>query len=423
MENSIPAKELQFMENYSQTKQKLRKIFNKYNSNEHVSDSNASTVERLKHVATMGFEASQTQNIITTFATENEFHSNEETRNVIKKLLRQYPFLKMFNGPALQASIAVDLIISLTNSYEICFNIFNMLTKLWVEPKWFDDTNITFGYLKFTKNICECLQLYKSIANNNFGVRDLICNECFVLVPVELKAKLEKERVINNFLCLKSNELDSLEKWKSFLKPFESIRGDVNYFNRIYNFLLNLSKLLKIQESNLNLIPMDVMQTDLTTLIGKIVFVNEILPSEIVEIVDNLNINFVYVLCLNMVPLINCSQTDDTAVTNNLIENLKNDNLHNIKTEDQQYFRINQDVLNFIKKNNYLVAYLHQEYNSIKDPSIVYEQRYLKNVMALEDVKTVAVLHGDNLLLSALSYDIFDVNKLEKYLVNTENYR
>lgn len=420
MENSIPAKELQFMENYNETKQKLRQIFNKYNSYENGSDMNASPVERLKHVATIGFEASQTQSIITTFATENEFNSNEETKILIKKLQRQYPFLKTFNGTSLQASIAVDLIISLTNSYEICFNIFNMLTKLWIEPKWYDDDSITFGYLKFAKNICDCLQLYKSIGNNNFGVRDLICNECYVLVPLELKAKLEREKVINNVQCLRPSDMDTLDKWKGFLKSFESIRGDVNYFNRIYSFLVNLTKL---SQDKLNVTPMDAMHTDLVGLIGKLVFVNEKLPSEIVEIVDNLNINLVYVLCLNMIPAINCIDIDDSAVTNILIENVNNDNVHHSQTEDKQFYNINAEVLNFIKKQNYLVAYLLQEYCSTNDPTIVYEQRYLKNVMALEDVKTVAVLYGNNLLLSALSYDRFDVKKLENYLVSTENYR
>lgn len=409
------------MENYNQTKQKLRTIFNKCNSYENGSDINASTVERLKHVATIGFEASQTQGIITTFATENEFYSNEETKILIKKLQRQYPFLKTFNGAALQASIAVDLIISLTNSYEICFNIFNMLTKLWIEPNWFDDHSIRFGYLKFTKNICDCLQLYKSIGNNNFGVKDLMCNECYVLVPLELKANLEKEKVINNFQCLKPSEMDSLEKWKALLKPFENIRGDVNYFNRIYNFLVNLKKLS--HDSSLNVAPMDAMQTDLVKIIGETVFVNEKLPSEIVEIVDNLNINLVYVLCLNMIPVISCSDIDDSAVTNIFIQNVKNDNFNHSKSEENTFHNINQEVLNFIKKNNYLVAYLLQEYSFTKDQTIIYEQRYLKNVMALEDVKTLAALHGDNLLLSALSYDVFDVNKLKNYLENTENYR
>lgn len=425
LKNSVPAKELQFLENYNATKQQLRTIFDQFNTYECTSDSNSvSTVERLKQVATIGFEASQTQSIITAFANENEFTCNEETRNLIKRLHRQYPFLKMFNGPALQASIAVDLIISLTNSYEMCFNIFNMLTKLWVDQNWLNDDGISFGYLKFIKNISECLQLYKSHGNNNFGVRDLICNECYVLSPLELKVKLEKEKVMKSIECLTSNDIDSLDKWKAMLKPFESIRSDVNYFNRCYNFIVNLIKLLNIRhKTNINLTPMDAMENDLTAVIGEIVFVQEKLPSDVVEIVENLNINFVYVLCVNMMPMIHCVEPDDSAVTASLIENLRNDNLLNSKPDKKILFPLNQEVFNFIKKNNYLVAYLQQEYSRIENPTIVYEQRYLQNVMALDDVKTVAMIHGDNLLLSALSYDTFDVCNLEKYLNNNTNYR
>lgn len=411
------------MKNYNETKQKLRSIFDKFMSYENSSASNTNTVERLKHVATIGFEASQTQSIITSFADENEFLCSDETGNLIKRLHRQYPFLKVFNGPALQASIAVDLIISLTNSYEMCFNIFNIVTKLWADPIWFDDANISFGYLKFTKNICECLQLYKSIGNENFGVKDLISNECYVLLPVELKPKLERERVMKSVQCLKSTDLDSLEKWKAFLKPYESIRGDVNFFNRSYNFIVNLMKLLKIQEPTSNPAPIDVMQTDLTKVIGEIVFVNEKLPSDIVEIVENLNLNFVYILCLNLMPVIHCSEPNDSAVTDNLIENLRNDNLPKNKLEQKSLFHLNAEVLNFFMKNNYLVAYLHQEFNCVRNPTVVYQQKYLKHVMALEDVKIAALIHEDNLMLSALSYDVFDVAKLEKYLSNNENYR
>lgn len=424
LHNSVPAKELQFMENYNEAKQKLRSIFDKYNSCDNTTDSNASTVERLKHVATIGFEASQTQSIITTFADENEFLCNDETRNLIKKLHHQYPFLKMFDGVALQASIAVDLLISLANSYEMCFNIFNMLTKLWADPKWFDDrTIISYGHLKFTKNICECLQLYKSIGNNNFGVRDLICNECYVLLPVELKPKLEKERAMKSVQSLTSNDLDSLDKWKGLVKSFESMRADVNYFHRSYNFVVNLIKLLKVKEPNRFATPMDVMETDLTAVIGDIVFVNDNLPSDIVDIVECLNVNFLYILCRNMMPVIHCSEPNDSAVTDSLIDNLQNDNLPSITVEEKPLFRLSQDVLNFVKKSNCLVAYLHQEYNSVAEPTIVYEQKYLQNVMGLDDVKTVAMIHGDNLLLSALSYDTFDVAKLEKYVNNNANFR
>lgn len=409
------------MDNYNVTKRKLRSIFDKFNSYEIATDSNASTVERLKHVATIGFEASQTQNIITTFASENEFLSNDDASHLIMKLHRQYPFLKMFNGPALHASIAADLMISLANSYEMCFNIFNMLTKVWVDASCFDDDGI--GYLKLTKNICECLQLYKSMAGKNFGVRDLMCNECYVLLPLDLKPALEKERVMNGVQCLAASDIDSLVKWKAILKPFESIRGDVNYFHRSYNFLANLIKLLRIQKTDADPDPMDVMQTDLTAVIGEIVFVNGKLPGDIVEIVENLNINFVYVLCRNVMPVIHCSEPNDSAVTDNLIENLRNDNLPDTQPERSQLYCITHDVLNFLKKNNYLVAYLNQEHSSVADGTVIYEQRYLKNVMALNDVKTVAMIHEDNLLLSALSYDTFDVTKLDEYLNNKGNYR
>lgn len=417
------------MEHYNETKRKLRSTIDKYNSCENTSDLNASTVERLKHVATMGFEASQTESIITAFADENEFLINDETRNLIEKLHQSHPFLKMFNGSALQASIAVDLMISLTNSYEMCFNIFNLLTKLWTDPAWFEDPTVSFGYLKFTKNICECLQLYKSIAADNVGVRDLLCNECYVMLPAELKSKLERERVMKSLQSLTSNDLDSLEKWKAFSKSFESIRGDVNYFLRSYKFLVNSVKLLQMREPHLHATPMDAMETDLTAVIGEIVFVNDKPPSDIVDIVECLNMNLVYVLCLNMMPVIDCTEPNDSAVTDSLIENLRNDNLSQTEPNEpqpqqqEQHFRLNADVLTFISKSNNLVAYLHQEYNCVAEPTNIYERKYVKNFMSLDDVQTVALIHGDNLLLSALSYDIFDVAKLEKYLSNGGGFR
>lgn len=416
------------MENYNATKERLRPFFDKYNSTEtKTNDPNASTVERLKHVATIGFEATEAHSIITSFAAENEFHSNEATSSLMRKLQRQHPFLDMFIGPALQASIAVDLLVSLTNSYEMCFHIFNMLTKLWADPNWCNDSSMPFGYVKFSKNICDCLLLYKSIGDDNFGVRELFYNECYELVPLQLKSKLDRERTMRGIQLLASNDIDTVAKWKALLKPMESIGGgDINYFQRCYHFIVNLVKLLQIQaKSQIALSPLELIRTDLTAVIGEIVFVNKQWPNDIVEIVENLNVNFLYVLCLNMMPAIACAEPNDCAVIDRLIENLSNGNADGpaCPNEPRQFYRLNADVLSFLKKNNFLVAYLHQKYHGMADETAVNERKYLNNCMALDDVKTTAPLHGDNLLLSALSYDTLDVNKLESYLLDEANSR
>lgn len=420
------------MANYNLTKEKLRSVCEKCiafdTTSTTTSDLNASsTVERLKHIATIGFEASQAQSIITTFAADNEYHlSTDDQRSILRKLRRQYPFLEVFNTTGLQASIAVDLIISLSQSYEMFFNIFNMLTKLWTDPSWFDDPNINIGYPKFTKNICECLQLYKTIANVQFGVRELICNECYVLVPAELKTNLEKERVMQSVQCLTPSDIDTVTKWKALLKPMENIRGDVNYFSRSYHFVVNLMKLLTLR-GTINANPMDAMEMDLCDVIGQIVFVNERLPGDIVEIVDNLNVNFVYVLCRNVMPVIPCCEPNDQAVTDSFIENLRNGNLTDTKppSTEKRLYRFNATVWNFLKKNNSLVAYLLQQesnHHCVMD-AVDHQKCYLTNVMALDDVKTVAMMHGDSLLLSALNYDTFDTSKLERYLDDKGNCR
>lgn len=432
MQHSSPAKELQFMENYNTTKQKLRSILGKQKSSEATDfELNSSTVARLKHAASQGFEASQALQIITSFAEDNEFDVSEETRDLLKKLHHQQPFLEIFKGSSLQASIAVDLLISLTNSYEMCFNIFNMLTKLWVDPRWLDEDSITFGYLKFTKNICKCLQLYKSISDDNFGVRELMCNESYILLPVELKAKLEGERVMKSFQCLSVTDIDSVAKWKGMLKPMEIMRGEVNYFQRCYNFVLNLMELLSMRATNCQATPLDAMKSNVTAIIGDIVFVTSRAPGDIAQMVENLNVNFVYVLCLNVMPVIPCCEPtdDDSAVTDSLIENLRNDSLSTSKPiEEKRFYRLNSEVLNLVRKNSDLVAHLLQEYDSggggavVDETAAAYEQKYLKNLMALDEVIAVAMVHDNNLLLSALSYDTFDVEKLEKYLINNGSY-
>lgn len=412
------------MQNYSATKEKLRPIFGKCENNEKTdSELNMNAVHRLKYAATAGFEASQAQNIIASFAEANEFHVSEETRNLIRKLYRQHPFLETFSGSALHATIAVDLLVSLTNSYEMCFNTFNMLTKLWVDPHWLDEDNITFGYLKFIKNTCECLQLYKSICGDNFGVRELMCNENYVLLPAELKAKLECERVMKSFQCLTANDIDSVAKWKALLKPMESIRGDTNYYQRSCSFVVNLMELLIMHPMSGHATPLNAMESDLTALIGDVVFVSGKSPGDVVEIVDNLNVNFVYVLCLNVMSVIVCCEPDDNAVTDSLIENLRNDNLSFDKPTEKPFHRLNSQVLNFVRKNCYLIAHLLQEYDGAVNGTTTYEQKYLKNVMALGEIEVAAMMHEDNLLPSVLNYDTFDVKKLERYLMNGGSYR
>ncbi|KAG4076849.1 hypothetical protein HA402_006559 [Bradysia odoriphaga] len=424
LQNSSPARELQFMENYNAIKQKLRSIFNKCSNFETTgTELNISTMERLKHAATIGFESAQAQGIITSFAEENEFHVSDETRNLMRKLHRQHPFLETFSGSALMASISADLLISLTNSYEMCFNIFNMLNKLWVDPRWLDEDSITFGYLKFTKNICECLQLYQSICGDNYGVRELMCKESYVLIPVDLKVSLDGDGMMKSLQCLTVNDIDSLAKWRALLKPMENLRGDVNYFHRCYNFVMNLIELLKMSPTNDHAMPLDAMEVDLTVVIGDIVFLNAKPPVDIVEIVENLNVNFVYVSCLNIIPVIPCCEPSDSAATDNFIENLRNDKLSASNSIEKPFYSLNSEVLKFVRKNNYLVAHLLQEYDCALNGTAVYEQKYLKSFMDLDEVKTVAVMYDNSLLLSALNYDTSDVDKLEKYLINSGCYR
>lgn len=417
------------MEQYNQTKQKLRVIFIKYELEETVRQTDQmfsnvtgskQTVERIKKVAAVGFEASKITNIIARFANENRVcqqNSLDVVRVLLEKHQINYKYLRAYAETELQATIVVDLVLSLATNHDICSNIFNILTKIWNT-----DSDLKLGYFGFLKNIVECLRLHKTIAGKDIAAIDLIFNECLSLNSIELSTQLTREKT---FLHLKtvnaSLDLSTMDKMKTFLKQFEIMKlGEVNYFHRIFSFILNVSRLLQYysDESVRIKTPLEILNLNLSRVIGEIIFDNHVAPADIEGIVCNINMNLVHVLTLNTLPeIIYCNRSKHEVNLEELI-----DGSTEIDSTLRQCWPIEQThIFDYVKNHNALIAFLLRSIRTVEWEDEV-KSKFLKNLLTLPDVVNLAHIHS-NVWIAALSYDRTNYEEILYYTMRTKDYK
>lgn len=441
MDNSQLATELAFSENLNQTKQKLRDIFIKYKK-EDMSQSTEmySELERIKKAAAVGFEASKITNILATFTAANPIKQDEATVNLFDKFRLKYPFLNNYAEPLIQATIILDFVLSLANNYDICSNIFNMLTKTWngCETNGSGDMQI-LGYFEFFRNLIECLRLYKSVLQENVSVQQLMYNECYSLNPIELSGKLKQEKIFKKLLRIKETEIESMDDLYSISKQFDDLKlKSVNYFKLVYTFAENAQRLLQFSEIRQKKKLSELLEIDLYALIGEIVYEQSISPLEIESITTNMNINLVHCLAENLAPVIDFKRNNNPDADRRhfqaMIDSVDYESddisheLDSLNESDEFFkpkiFKLNQSkVASYLKKHNNLLAYLIKQIQNYEDDQIQCKSSFLENLSNLKDVESLSILYEGNEMLSALNYDKIDVRKLHLYLSTTSDYR
>lgn len=434
LELSVMAAELTFTDIYNQTKSKLKQIYAKYEQEEACEPCgveqtttipSTSTVDRIKKVAAIGFEASKITNIIARFAQENTISSTVTTydaHQVLDKFRTKYTYLNLYRPvECLQATIVVDMALSLTNNYDICYNIFNMLTKLWNKSGTMDRLDQHIGYYEFIKNLLDCLRLHKTV-----GIKRMLYDEAVILSFNELNAWLNRQRIYQWLSQRITGDWNVLDKLKAMQKQFESMCiSELNYFNRLFYYIQNVTRLMQYQTTNSSRTPTQLLQINMITTIGQIVFDCNIAPTEIESIVCTVNLNLVYVLMQNTSGLIDIVAKDPQQITSaidELIANTENDNKIDDIANLRETSRVaNEAVVEYIRKHNPMIAFLLMQLQNIRG----YDENYtlFNNLLALKEVGDISEVYNGNLTMSALNFDQIDVVALVDFIIIKRNYR
>lgn len=401
-------------------------------------------VDRIRKVAAIGFEASKITNIMSSFALANKIPqpliNHHDT--ILDRYTIQYPFLQTYtrSDDLLQATIVVDFVLSLANNYDICANIFNMITKTWSFHRIPNDLNDTkMGYYRFYRNFLTCLQQYKVTSHENLSVKRLLCDECYPLDMEQLETILEKEKIFKNLFKINATkDVQTIDELQLYAKKFDVLSCDnnANFFKRILSFIYNMQLLLQFNETRVRMSVTEILSQNIEQIINEIVFEHSVSPLEIETIVCNINTNLVHQLAIILSPKImhsiSCESIDsEQKQLNEILDKIFENKSTSSSSSSSKEITLKNSVIdckskikviNYIKKHCYLLAYLLNEINQLSDETISYKSMCLNNFKNMKEINAMAMLYDDNRMISALNYDRLDIDKFLRYLSNSMDF-
>lgn len=445
MENNNLARELKFYENFNATKNELKVILPKPmadRTSKSIIDSDIS-VELIKTIAAHGFESSQVSNLMQAFMEKNKVEQSSDTRQLLERYSPNYPFLRLYVDGSLQGTTVVDYILSLSTNYDICYNLFNMLPKLWAQSESsIDDTSLEdqLGFYGCMKKVISSLNLYNTATNQNYGVQHIISDNCFSFRPNEMALKLKQTETYERLRDFDANTLSTIEILKEHIPQFDVFnKKDANLLSYVFCYAINMNRLINFKNIKLKAIahtsPRAILEIDLFSLIGEIIFgnhANAITPYDIEAIVCNLNTNLLHVLSMNTCPIIGVCRKfgeEPNEILDSILDAIENDNgdfsnLDEPKPKVKKIYKIqNKDLLNYIGKHNDLIAYLMGEIHDIKFLGNDNEQQpfdfnymFIRNVLEMKETKIRYELYHNNPMVTALNFDYLDVFGIKRSL-------
>lgn len=452
LEQSNLAHELKYIENMNQLKSQLKEFLLQPIYPAHNKMDADYSVEEIKNLVVHGFEASQVLNLLETFIGTNPIIQSRETRATLERFTANYPYLELYTGAALQGISVTDFLLSVTNNSDMCFNIYNMLAKLWDK----DDSRIErllnqLGYYGGFKHMLGTLSLYNISREYSYGIQHVLANECYLFNATEMAQTLKQESTYTRLQKLDMNELATIQGLKENIIQFEIFnKKDGNLLSYVFYYSINMNRLTNFKHLNFKEIDavslQQILEIDLFSLIGEIVFdnISTISLADIEAIVCNLNTNLLHVISMNTCPVISiCGKSvpEPVRMLNEILDVL-NGNATDASTctttesqtkrrFDRKKFQIkNKDILAYIQRHNALIAYLMGEIHDLKctdtdaataSPQI--NHTFTDNIQNMEELAIRTTEFDDsNLMVATLNFDYFNLDTLKRLILG-EHYR
>lgn len=390
LRNTKIEKDITFLENQLLTQKKLENTNEKYENEDLLSPKALTQIEQIKIAASKGFEASKINNIVDNFTRLNFKYPT--SFDLITKYIHHYKFLEQYSTLENFKIIPVlDLIIGTSFGYEICGNIYTLLGK-----DQFDKASKTsnMGPSTFFVNLIECLRLLK--ISENFGFKEILTKNFYSLNPSVCQWELQREDIFNSIFYKSNNDIGQLDCLRRVSKSFDDLKSQTNYFQRFYSFVSNFMKLLFLRDRNIEFHISEMLKFDLRTIIGDLIFEQELTPFEIENTVSALNLNLVHVTSINICPRISKDSRD-------------------LKEYSPGQVR-NQTIFNYITNQNTLLGYLLQKiknHNSQDRPFFNIKEEFLERTSELPNIKdNLDIFFSGNSLLAVLLADSVEVEEI-----------
>lgn len=411
LQGSDIAKEVSFINNYRETKDKLEQVvkrFEEISKREAPSMTVSIEIEEIKKIAEGGFEKAKFVNMLEKFSQQNKISARNDDANLLEHASVKHPQLRMYMGDNLNVLPLIDFMISLPCSFELNHSIYKYIVNQWKMTEGEDEA---FGYWKFLKHLMDILTIFKN-HNVNQRICDLLNDEIFTLEPTMLKKQLINREYVKDLLNSNSSQLQQSDaELTDTIHKFELFEAEVNFFARIVSFMKCIRQLVKFQTNEAYNVD-DLMALNLDEVIGKIIFQQQYSPETVENFAFNVNINLVHTMAIAASRSFMKPEGDDDEKLLSLfhMSEIGAASVHpSLSTQDYKninYVVSNTDILYYIKQESFMVAYLVNEIQNVEYKTLKFDgHNFIERMANLKSMETLMEIHDNNNMVSILSYD------------------
>ncbi|XP_004529516.1 zinc finger FYVE domain-containing protein 26 homolog [Ceratitis capitata] len=416
LQNTALNRELTFVEQQQQIKQKLSTIYEHYLQKESSGDSGSAdveqpkaTVEQIRNVAGKGFDISRILSVIDTFALTQRIQPTTEQQQLCERYVNnpQYAFLRNFEAHNLNAFIITDLVLNLPFNREITANVLAIIRRQQqlanagsmshsvrgdesAGAAAANNKMCDIGALSLLECLSECLLLLPQHC-----LSQLLTDNYYTLKPRKLALELQRERAFNAVFSKAASEVGHIDDLKTHAPLFYDLQAKSNYYQRFVAYVQYLAQLVQLRDRNLVYHTSALLRINVCDVIGELIFECNMTPLEIEANVAALNLNLVHVIALNVCPEI-AGRCGGAAVG-------KGDwrKINKQKAES---------ILNYVANQNSLLACLLQGViNTVAGApptaSNTLNTSFLQSLFELEEIERIAPLFKGNKFVAALRSD------------------
>ncbi|XP_063709984.1 zinc finger FYVE domain-containing protein 26 homolog [Culicoides brevitarsis] len=375
------------------------------------------------------FEASK----IVTFGSAAPIVQRQEELDILEKHKSTYKFLHQYEIDGIKIVSLLDLNISLPCTFSQNRFIYTHVSRNFDRIQNISRNELqSHGYVPYCYNLIEYLESYKHVySNKEITIQEFLTKEFYPLKEKEITNRIAK---IELFMKLKKNALSSFASVEALedkcYQIFETFKFDVSYFQRLISYLNTAKKLLDFHSNEFDFSPDALLMLNLDTVIGEIVNIEKVPPTEIEELVVGLGKSLVHVLInYNLCPIVTqTSMTDleEHALLGYLDSCLKTEvcDIAKYHSNDSCLKMESSYLLPFIERSNLMAAQLIRELHGIStDKDLNFNMSIIRDLAILPQIQILSKLFNNNCIMTVLNYDNIDLRLLHKYLISTTNFK
>lgn len=439
MDGSSVAQEIKYTRNFQLVRLQLISVVYEYNDImmrelETSTSSGKFEIGMIKSIAVAGFETAKILNLIEKFIDNNQLKQDKKDTETLDKSIAIYPNLKYYTSGLIDVLPVIDLLLSLPCSFDLNQNIYKLIMKHWELNKLEEietPIEMNFGYVQFLKNLMSALTVYKN-QNEEITIQNILNDEIFNLDTKVFTKKRENLKSANELMILDVAKLNNESDLLKILQQFDKFDAEINYMNRLNYYVKNLKLLLKFYSNQLYTFD-ELLKLNIEEIVGEIICTLNVDPENFENFAYNVNINLVYAIsCCVAEEIFQPFQISDTSDEEKLLSlflqsekgstnsSLEGEILEAVPHKPKIFKISTTTILYYIKRHNFLLAYILKEIQNFEYKTLKYEELNLfDNIKKLKAVKVFEAIYNSNSMLAALNYDNINIKMLLEKIKET----